>query len=67
MIAIIRLYEESFECDTITYYVKKDKNFDEKIAELETLLKTYNNFQEIEDFMFDNFTTVELDEYEFKY
>ena len=64
MIAIIKLKDGN---DIITYYVKQDEDFEENLVKLEKLTKNYSNFQEIEDFMFENFTNMELDEYEFEY
>jgi hypothetical protein len=67
-IAVIRLNDSSFDVDgTLVYYIKKDKDFDNKLVEFEQLLQNYMNFQEVEDFIDDNFELVTLDEYEYEY
>lgn len=53
--------------EDIVYYIKKDKDFDNKILKFRDLVKTYTNFQEVEDFIFDNFKQIQLDEYYFNY
>lgn len=67
-IAVIRLTDSSYDIDgNLVYYVKKDADFDNKLVEFEQLLQNYTNFQEVEDFIDDNFELVTLDEYEYEY
>lgn len=57
------------ECDDSTYpvLVKKDKNFEKKYEKLLKLCRSYENFQEIEDFLCDNFDIVNIEEREIEY
>lgn len=47
-----------------TIIVEKTDDFEEKYAELERLSESYDNFQEIEDFIYDNFNKLGYDERE---
>lgn len=63
-IAVIRLMDDQYDMDDdLIYYIKKDEQFEAKMEDFKKLLNTHENFQEIEDFIFDNFEQVELDEY----
>ena len=47
--------------DDIEYFVEIDDKFDEKIKKLEKLAKNYESYQEIEDFIYENFILVDMD------
>lgn len=67
---VIRLTDSSYDYDidgNIIYYVKKTDDLEEKLTELSQLVKTYTNFQEIEDFIFDNFEQVYPEQYNFMF
>lgn len=65
-IVCVKLIDECEDTDLI-YYFKKEENFDNKLAEFKKLLKEYSNFQEVEDFIFDNFTEVNIETIELSY
>lgn len=48
-------------------YIIKDNNFNKNFKKLQKLMLTYDNFQEIEDFIFDNFQEIDLEEYTIEY
>lgn len=63
-IAVIRLIDDQYDMDDdLIYYIKKDEQFETKMEDFKKLLNSHENFQEIEDFIFDNFEQVKLDEY----
>jgi len=63
-IAVIRLMDDQYDMDDdLIYYIKKDEQFETKMEDFKKLLNSHENFQEIEDFIFDNFEQVKLDEY----
>lgn len=68
-IAVITLHDkDTYDSnEDIVYYIKKDKDFNDKILKFRTLINTYTNFQEVEDFIYDNFEQIQLDEYYFNY
>lgn len=68
-IAVITLHNKDTydSSEDIAYYIKKDKDFIDKILKFRTLINTYTNFQEVEDFIHDNFEQIQLDEYYFNY
>lgn len=52
-------YDDDFEYEP--FIVEKDKNFEEKYKELVKLCKNYNDFQEVEDFIYDNFKIINFE------
>lgn len=54
-------YDDDFEYDP--FFVIKEKDFENKYKQLETICKNYNDFQEVEDFIHDNFKKVEVEKY----
>ena len=52
-------YDDDFEYEP--FIVKMDDGFEEKYKELESLCKSYDDFQDIEDFICDNFKKIEFD------
>lgn len=63
-IAVIRLIDDQYDMDDdLIYYIKKDEQFETKMEDFKKLLNSHENFQEIEDFIFDNFEQIKLDEY----
>lgn len=62
--ALIRLHDiDDIDFD-YTIIVEKTDDFEEKYAKLESLCESYDNFQEIEDFIYDNFNKLGYDERE---
>lgn len=64
MIVAIRLkdmcyYEDDFEYDT--FYVKKDEKFEENYKKLTELCSTYEDFNEVEEFVKNNFQMVDVE------
>ena len=53
--------EDTLMCQ---YLLKKDKDFNEKYEKLLKICKEFSNFQEVEDFIYDNFEKVNIDERE---
>ncbi|MGN1327308.1 MAG: hypothetical protein ACI4VQ_04470 [Clostridia bacterium] len=49
------------------YFVKVDETTDEKTNKLMELLKTYESYQEIEDFIDENFEVIKIDEIYLEY
>ena len=67
-IAVLKLCDsEEIDNNEYYYYVKKGVDFDEKLEAFKQLVATYENYQEVEDFIFDNFEQVNIDEYEIYY
>lgn len=65
---IIKLhFIDEYDEYELTYYVKADKDTQTKISNLEKLLETYDSFQEVEDFIEDNFESVSITEYDFNF
>ena len=58
----IFLHNEEEETDN-DYIVIKDKNFEENISKLRRLTVNYETYQEIEDFIYDNFEIADIDTY----
>lgn len=52
-------YDDDFEYEP--FIVEKDENFEEKYKELIKLCKNYNDFQEVEDFIYDNFKIINFE------
>lgn len=52
-------YDDDFEYEP--FIVEKDENFEEKYKELVKLCKNYNDFQEVEDFIYDNFKIINFE------
>jgi hypothetical protein len=62
--ALIKIHDiDDIDFD-YTIIVEKTDDFEEKYAELERLSESYDNFQEIEDFIYDNFNKLGYDERE---
>lgn len=62
--ALIKIHDiDDIDFD-YTIIVEKTDDFEEKYAELERLCESYDNFQEIEDFIYDNFNKLGYDERE---
>ena len=49
------------------YFVKVDETTDDKTNKLMELLKTYESYQEVEDFIDENFEVVKIDEIYLEY
>ena len=49
------------------YFVKTDETTDDKINKLKVLLKNYESYQEVEDFIDENFEVVRIDEIYLEY
>lgn len=65
---IIKLhFVDEYDEYELTYYVKADNDTQTKISNLEKLLETYDSFQEVEDFIEDNFESVSITEYDFNF
>lgn len=58
---------DSYGANGFTKYVIKDENFEKKLNELQELCYNYDNFQEIEDFIVDNFKEIKVEKYEITY
>lgn len=43
------------------FIVEKDENFEEKYKELIKVCKNYNDFQEVEDFIYNNFKIINFE------
>lgn len=52
-------YDDDFEYEP--FIVEKDENFEEKYKKLIKVCKNYNDFQEIEDFIYDNFKIINFE------
>ncbi len=52
-------YDDDFEYKP--FIVKKDNDFEEKYNELIKVCKNYNDFQEVEDFIYDNFKIINFE------
>lgn len=52
-------YDDDFEYEP--FIVEKDENFEEKYKELIKVCKNYNDFQEVEDFIYDNFKIINFE------
>lgn len=52
-------YDDDFEYEP--FIVEKDENFEEKYKELIKVCKSYNDFQEVEDFIYDNFKIINFE------
>lgn len=53
-------YDDDFEYKP--FYVIKDKHFEKQYDKLLDLCNDYENFQDIEDFIEENFTKIEIEE-----
>ena len=63
-IAVIRLMDDQYDKDdNLIYYIRKDEQFEAKMEDFKKVLNSHRSFEEIEDFIFDNFEQIELDEY----
>lgn len=65
-IAIIRLVDKD-DLEDIRYFVLKDEKFEENLKKLEKLVNNYDTFQEIEDFIYENFIEQGVEEISFYY
>ena len=65
-IAIIRLVDKD-DLEDIRYFVLKDEKFEENLKKLEKLVNNYDTFQEIEDFVYENFIEQGVEEISFYY
>lgn len=52
-------YDNDFEYEP--FLVEQDENFDEKYRRLVHICQNYDDFQEVEDFIEDNFTKVKFE------
>ena len=52
-------YDDDFEYEP--FIVEKDENFEEKYKKLIKVCKNYNDFQEVEDFIYDNFKIINFE------
>lgn len=57
-------YEDNFEYNPI--YVIKNEKFEENINKLKEICENYDSFQEIDDFIDDNFEKIDIEEIEFE-
>lgn len=53
------------EYDDVEYFILKDKKYEENILSLQVRLSNYETFQEIEDFIYDNFIIIDIKDVEF--
>ena len=53
-------YEDDFVYEA--FYVIKDKNFEENYKKLVEICSYYDNFQDVVDFLEENFTKIEIEE-----
>lgn len=58
----INSYDDDFKYSAV--YVEKDNNFDKKYEEFVEICSNYEDFQEVEDFIHDNFKQIEVEEIE---
>lgn len=54
------------EYDDVEYFILKDKKYEENILSLQVRLSNYETFQEIEDFIYDNFIIIDIKDVEFQ-
>lgn len=52
-------YDDDFEYEP--FIVEKDENFEKKYNKLIKVCKNYNDFQEVEDFIYDNFKIINFE------
>ena len=52
-------YEDSYEFKPI--FVIKEENFEEKYNKLVEVCKNYEDYQEVEDFIYDNFKKIDVE------
>lgn len=52
-------YEDSYEFEPI--FVIKEKSFEEKYSKLVEICKNYEDYQEVEDFIYDNFKKIDVE------
>lgn len=52
-------YDDDFEYEP--FIVEKDEKFEEKYKELVKVCKNYNDFQEVEDFIYNNFKIINFE------
>jgi hypothetical protein len=52
-------YEDSYEFEPI--FVIKEENFEEKYSKLVEVCKNYEDYQEVEDFIYDNFKRIDVE------
>jgi hypothetical protein len=52
-------YEDSYEFEPI--FVIKEENFEEKYSKLVEVCKNYEDYQEVEDFIYDNFKKIDVE------
>ena len=52
-------YEDSYEFEPI--FVIKEENFEEKHSKLVEVCKNYEDYQEVEDFIYDNFKKIDVE------
>lgn len=58
---------DKYENEENVFYIIKDKDFDIKYKQLQELLKNYETYQDIEDFIYINFNLVDLEIQELYY
>lgn len=65
MLEIIKLVlcDEYYD---VEYFILKDKKYEENILSLQVRLSNYETFQEIEDFIYDNFILIDIKDVEFQ-
>lgn len=54
------------EYDDVEYFILKDKKYEENILSLQVRLSNYETFQEIEDFIYDNFIIIDIKDVKFQ-
>ena len=52
-------YEDSYEFEPI--FVIKEESFEEKYSKLVEICKNYEDYQEVEDFIYDNFKKIDVE------
>lgn len=52
-------YEDSYEFEPI--FVIKEENFEEKYSKLVEVCKNYEDYQEVEGFIYDNFKKIDVE------
>lgn len=60
----LKLQDIYDEAENITYYVIKNENYTEALKGLEDIIENYEEAQEIEDFIYNNFDIVNFDDIE---
>lgn len=66
-LVMLQLMDECGDNEVYPVLVKKDKSFEKKYEKLLKLCENYDCFQDIEDFLYENFDVVNVEEREVEY